>query len=162
MKARKTLMAVALATALAAATSVTLAHGGFGHGGMYGRMMGGPTPELAAQRLAALRDALKLQSDQWTAWKAFEATITANAAERAKLRAAMPDRADREAMADFRVTMLKFAAQTAEENVAARRTLFAALTAEQRATFDRFVPGPRHRGPGHGYRGDCPGPGGRA
>lgn len=142
MQARMKLIAVALAAALAAGGA--LAHSGFGHAGAHGRgmgMAGGPTPEAVAKRLGTLEDALKLQPHQMATWQAFEATIKTNAQKRAELREAMPPPADRDAMADFRVTMLKFAAQAAEQTNVARKALVATLSPEQKATFDSFRPG---------------------
>ena len=59
---------------------------------------------------------------------------------------------DRDARMDFRVRMMKFNAQAAEEALAARKLLVATLTPEQKAALDRFGPGPkmRHGGPHHG------------
>jgi hypothetical protein len=174
MQARMKLIAVALAGALAAGSA--LAHGGMGYGGMGPGRHAGPQPEVVAQRLGTLKESLKLQPNQTAAWSAFEAKITANMQSRAKLREAMPAPADRDAMADFRVTMMKFNAQAAEEANVARKALVATLSPEQKATFDSFRPGPMagagagngpgHRhgggygpgyGPGGGMRGGCMG-----
>lgn len=177
MKARMTLIALALAGAVAATGA--LAHGGFGpgHGAGQGPGARGPaTPEQVTQRLAPLKDALKLQPNQLAAWNAYEGKITANAQARAKLREAMPAPANRDAMADFRVSMMKFNAQAADETNQARKALVATLSPEQKATFDNFRPGPmagggpgygpghRHGGPGYGPgpRGGCMGMGGNA
>jgi hypothetical protein len=168
MNARTKLIAVALVAALAAGTA--LAHGGMGHGPHGGPGARGPlTPEQVTQRLAPLKDALKLQPNQQGAWNAYEARIAANAQARAKLRESMPAPADRDAMADFRVSMMKFHAQAAEDTNVARKALVATLTPEQKATFDSYRPGPmagrgdgygpghRHGGPGQGPRGGCVG-----
>lgn len=157
MNARMKLMAVALVAALSAGTA--LAHGGMGYGPHGGTGARGPmTPEQVTQRLAPLKDALELQPSQLGAWNAFEGKITANAQARNKLREARPAPTDRDALADFRVTMLKFNAQAAEETNAARKALVATLTPEQKATFDGFRPG---HGPMAGGRGDGYGPGHR-
>jgi hypothetical protein len=174
MKARMTLIALALAGAVA--TTGALAHGGMGYGPHGGPGMRGPaTPEQATQRLAPLKDALKLQPNQMAAWNAFEGKVKANAQARAKLRESMPAPANRDAMADFRVSMMKFNAQAADETNQARKALVATLTPEQKATFDSFRPGPMAGGPGYGQgrhhggpgygpgpRGGCMGMGGNA
>lgn len=149
MNARTKLMAVALVAALSAGTA--LAHGGMGYGPHGGPGARGPmNPEQVTQRLAPLKDALKLQANQQAAWNAFEGKITANAQARNKLREARPAPTDRDAMADFRVTMMKFNAQAAEDTNAARKALVATLTPEQKATFDSFRPAPMAGGPGYG------------
>lgn len=177
---RKGLMTMAIATALAAVSAVALAHGGHGAGaGMAGGdcpMMGGGAgmqgmgpmhgpggaggmrgmraermPEIAAQRLAGVKDALKLQPGQVAAWDAFEAKARSTVEARAKMRAGMVEhRGNADAMAEHRVTMMKFNAQSAEEMLAARKALTAVLTPEQKATFDQYAPGmgPMARGPG--------------
>lgn len=158
---RVTMKLAALAVMGAVAATSAVAHGG--HGRWEGR--GGVQPVAVGERLDALEAALKLQPAQAPAWAAFESTLLANAQERARLREAMPDRADREAMADFRVAMMKFNARAAEQANDARRALVATLSPEQRATFERFAHargGPRHHHfgtPGHAPR-DCPSWGG--
>jgi len=158
---RVTMKLAALAVVGALAATTALAHGG--HGRWEGR--GAAPPAAVGERLEALEAALKLQPAQAASWAAFESTLVANAQERARLRQAMPDRADREALADFRVAMMKFNARAAEQANDARRALVATLTPEQRATFERFAQargGPRqhHFGtPGHAPR-DCPSWGG--
>jgi hypothetical protein len=172
MNARISLIALGVAAALAAGSA--LAHGGMGHG-----PRGPMTPEQVTQRMTPLKEALKLQPNQVAAWNAYEGRITANAQARAKLHETKPAPADRDAMADFRVTMMKFKAQAAEETNSARKALVATLTPEQKTTFDNFRPGsmaggpggtgygPGHRhgggghgpgyGPGGGMRGGCMG-----
>jgi len=165
MNARISLIALGVAAALAAGSA--LAHGGMGHG-----PRGPMTPEQVTQRMTPLKEALKLQPNQVAAWNAYEARITASAQARAKMHEAMPAPGDRDAMADFRVTMMKFNAQAAEESNNARKALVATLTPEQKTTFDSFRPGPmagvpggpghglgHHQGGGHGY-GPGYGPGG--
>lgn len=173
-------MAITLiAATLAAASATAFAHGGYGRGmgcqegtpgacmhqgGMHqhGMHQGGQPmagPERAAARLAAMKDALQLQPAQQAAWAGFEAKVKDNAEKRSKMREAMADRrGNPDAMAEFRVTMMKFNAQAAEETLAARKALVAVLTPEQKAAFDRFGPG-MMAGGGHGHRG--PGMGGR-
>ena len=150
MNTKLKVMAVALAAALAAGTA--MAHGGMGYGPGSGPGQRGPmTSEQIAQRISPLKEALKLQPNQLDAWNAYEAKLAANAQARAKLHEAMPARGDRDAMADFRVTMMKFNAQAAEETNNARKALVATLSAEQKTTFDNFRPGPMARGGGAGY-----------
>jgi hypothetical protein len=160
MTARMKLIAVALAGALTTGVAgIALAHGGPGMGPHGGRMEGrGPQAEQMGQRLAALKAALNLQPNQMAAWDAFEAKVAANQQARSKLREAMPARGDRDAMADFRVQMLKFNAQAADEANQARKALVGLLSAEQKQVYDNFRPGP---GPMAGQRGEGRGPGHR-
>lgn len=160
MTARMKLIAVALAGALVtSATGIAMAHGGPGMGPQGGRMEGrGPQAEQMGQRLAALKAALNLQPNQKAAWDAFEARVTANQQARSKMHEAMPARGDRDAMSDFRVQMLKFNAQAADETNQARKALVGVLSAEQKQVVDNFRPGP---GPMAGRRGDGQGPGHR-
>jgi hypothetical protein len=155
MNARMKLMTVALVAALS--TGAALAHGGMGYGPHGGPGMRGPvSAEQVTQRLAPLKEALKLQPNQVAAWNAYESKIAGNAQARSKMREAMPAAGDRDAMADFHVTMMKFNAQAAEETNIARKALVATLSAEQKTTFDNYRPGPMA-----GARGDGYGPGHR-
>lgn len=167
MKARNTLLTIAVAGALGALATAALAHGpgwggancpagancamagagpmmgmgGMGMGGM--GMRGGPNPEFAQARLDQLEAALKLQPDQLAAWNAYEARIKAQVEERVKLRETMRNfQGDSQALADQRVAMMKSRAQAAEEINGLRKALYATLTPEQKATFDQFRPGP--------------------
>lgn len=160
MTGKMKLIAVALAGALATGTTgFAFAHGGPGMGPHGGRMEGrGPQPEQVGQRLTALKTALNLKPNQQPAWDAFEAKIKANQQARIKLREAMPAPGDREAIADFRVQMMKFNAQAAEETNQARKALVGLLSAEQKLVYDNFRPGP---GPMAGRRGEGYGPGHR-
>lgn len=147
MRLRMTLVALALAGALAGGTA--MAHGGPRHGD---GPRGPVTAEQVSKRLNVLKDELKLQPAQMSAWNAFEAKIISNTEARIKLRESRPRTDDRDARMDFKVRMLKFKAQAAEETLAARKALVATLTPEQKAMFDRFGPGRqmRHGGPHHG------------
>jgi hypothetical protein len=104
---------------------------------------------------------LKLQAGQMDAWNAYEAKVKSEAQARTQMRQGMLDlRNDPQAMADYRVTMMKHNAQSAEEVNGLRKALVAALTPEQKATFDQYAPGPHlARGPGYGS-GFGPGTGG--
>jgi Spy/CpxP family protein refolding chaperone len=168
MKARKALLAVALSAAVAAMAGTALAHGpGWGAAGgqhpMAGTapmgMRGGPSPERAQARLDQLKDALKLQPGQLDAWNAFEARAKAQIQESLRMREAMRNaQGDPEALADQRVAWMKQRAQAAEELNTLRKNLYATLTPEQKATFDRFRPGPGGMAAyGHGRRGICRG-----
>lgn len=141
MKIRPTLVALAVAGVLASGTA--LAHGGPRHGD-------GPrspvTAEQVSTRLGQLKAELRLQPSQTAAWDAFEAKVVGNTRARLALRETRPRADDRDARMDFRVKMLKFNAQAAEEALAARKALVATLTPEQKATLDRFGPGRRHGG----------------
>lgn len=175
MRARKTLFAIAIAGAVGAIATAAVAHtpgsghagadcplgahcmmAGAGHGpmGMGGMgMRGGPNPERAQARLDQLKAALKLQPDQLDAWNAFEARVRAQIQESVKMREAMRSfQGDAEAFADQRVAWMKSRAQAAEEINALRKNLYATLTPEQKATFDRFRPGPGSMA-GHGAGG---------
>jgi hypothetical protein len=103
--------------------------------------------------MAGIKDALKLQPNQADAWNAYEAKVKTAAQARAQLRQGMAERrGNPEAMADYRVTMMKHNAQAAEEVNGLRKALVATLTPEQRATFERYAMGPgMARGPGGGH-----------
>ncbi len=172
MKARNTLLTVTAAGALGAIATAALAHGpGWdnnnahcpaaahcmmaGAGPMAGMgMRGGRSPEFAQARLDLLKAALNLQPDQLDAWNAFEARVKAQREERAKMHEAMRNfQGDSQALADQRVEWLKRRAQAAEEINAVTKRLYSTLTPEQKATFDRFRPGPGAMaayGPGRG------------
>lgn len=152
MNARKTLVSLLSAGALAVAASAALAHGpGYGWGG--GAMMGG-SPEVVTQRLGDLKGALKLTAQQESAWSSYEQAVTRAAAGRAKLFESMQGaRGQPDALGDLRVSMMKFNAQSADEINQARKALVATLTPEQKTSFDQFRPGPgpyAGRGPGYG------------
>jgi hypothetical protein len=111
-------------------------------------------PQQQAARLAALKEALKLQPAQMDAWNGFEARVVAQRDARSKQFEQMRKLRDNpDALADFRVAMLQERAQGAAEVNAARKTLVATLTPEQKTTFDNFRRGPMGPGgpggPGH-------------
>jgi Spy/CpxP family protein refolding chaperone len=158
MQARKTLIALLMTSALAASASVALAHApGQGHGP--GRGVGmGPNAEWATQRMADLKSALKLTPAQDAAWASFEDAQKRAFDGRAKLRESMQGmRGNPDAMADARVAMLKFNAQSAEEINNARKALATTLTPEQKATFDQFRGAGMMAGGGRGPGGGGPG-----
>ena len=168
MQAKKSILSLAIAGLFAIAGAAAAQGPGPQGGGM--GMMGprGAAPLDPAQqaervqaRLAGLKDALKLQPGQLDAWNAYEAKVKSEAQARAQMRAGMLEQSgDAQAMADYRVTMMKHNAQAAEAINALRKAVVATLTAEQKATFDRYTPGPRlARGPGNGP-GFNPGAGG--
>lgn len=170
MKARNTLLTIAVAGALGALATAALAHDpGWGHRGAdcpagancamagAGPMLGmrsGPNPEFAQARLDQLKAALKLQPNQLDAWNAYEARVKAQVDERVKMRETMRSlQSDPQALADQRVAWMKQRAQAAEEINGLRKALYATLTPEQKATFDQFRPGPGGMagyGPGRG------------
>ncbi len=171
MKARNTLLTIAVAGAIGALATAALAHGpgwggancpvgancmtvGAGPGPMGMGMRGGPNPEFAQARLDQLEAALKLQPNQLDAWNAYEARVKAQVEEHVKMRDAMRNfQGDAQALADQRVAWMKQRAQAAEEINALRKALYATLTPEQKATFDQFRPGPGAMagyGPGRG------------
>lgn len=109
------------------------------------------SPEQAAQRLNErldqLRARLNLQPAQAAAWDAYAGKLQSNLLARHKLHESRPAKGDREALADYRVTVLKFNAQAADETNQARKALAATLSPEQKSAFDAHVA--RDRGHGH-------------
>ncbi len=163
MQAKRSFLTVAV-VGLFAATGAALAYGPGPHGGGMGMgpRAGAPAnPEQHAERvqarLAALKEALKLQPNQADAWAAYETKVKSEAQARAQMRQSMMEqRGDAQALADQRVAMMKHNAQAADEVNGLRKALVATLSPEQKATFDQYAMGPRlARGQGHG-----PGPGG--
>lgn len=178
MNARRTLLAVAAAAAMAATTSAALAFGpgmrgancpaqadcpmaGSGPMAGPGPMGAGPRggmgmrgdPAAAGARLEQLKAALQLQPNQTGAWNAYETRVKAQADERAKLREGMLNlKGDAQALADHRVAMLKQRAAAAEEINTLRKSLYASLTAEQKAAFDQFRPGGGAKAGRHAHR----------
>ena len=164
MQAKKSVLSLAIAGLfVVAGTAFAYGPGPQGGGmGMMGPRAGAPMDpaqqaERVQARLGSLKDALKLQPAQQDAWNAYEAKVKSEAQARAQMRQGMLEkRADAQAMADYRVTMMKHNAQAAEEINGLRKALVATLSAEQKATFDQYSMGPRFaRGPGQGF-----GPGG--
>jgi hypothetical protein len=166
MQGKKTFVAVAVVSLFAAAASA-LAYGPGPGGGMgigFGPGSGAQfDPALQAERMQArldeLKGALKLQPAQMDAWNAYEAKVRTDAQARAQLHRSMfENRGDAQSMADQRVTMMKYNAQSADEINQLRKALYASLTDEQKATFDRQAVGPRFaRGPAAGGQGFGPG-----
>ena len=164
MQAKKSVLSLAIA-GLFVVAGTAFAHGPGPQGGgmgMMGPRAGAPLDpaqqaERVQARLSGLKDALKLQTAQQDAWNAYEAKVKSEAQARAQMRQGMLEkRGDAQAMADYRVTMMKHNAQAAEEINGLRKALAATLNAEQKATFDQYSMGPRFaRGPGQGF-----GPGG--
>ena len=167
MKAKQSVLSLAVVSLLAAA-GTALAYGPGPQGG--GMRMGGPPADAAQHaermqlRLNTLKEALKLQPNQFDAWNAYEAKIRAEGQVRFEMRQAMhQQQGDAQALADQRVAMMKHRAQAAEEINGLRKALVATLTPEQKATFDQYTTGPHMgRGPGAegGKPGFGPGPGG--
>ncbi len=180
MQAKKTILAVAVVSVFAAAASAFAygpgAGGGMGFGPGAGMGMGfGPgagaarDPAVHAERMQArldeLKAALKLQPGQQAAWNTYAAKVRTEAQARAQLHQSMwSTRGDAQAMADQRVTMMKHNAQAADEINELRKSLYASLSDEQKATFDQYASGPRFArgpaagaqpgyGPGYGPRG---------
>jgi DNA-binding phage protein len=97
------------------------------------------------------------------AWNAYESKVKEQAQVSAQMRQAMQEQAgDAQALADQRVAMMKQRAQAAEEVNSLRKSLVAALSPEQKATFEQYAMGPHFAGgPGGGaQRGYGPGPSG--
>ena len=175
MQGKRTIVALAVVGLFAAAASA-LAYGPGPGGGMgFGPGSGAQfDPALHAERMQArldrLKGALNLQTAQIEAWNAYEARVKADAQVRAQLHQSMFDsRSDAQAMADQRVTMMKYNAQSADEINQLSKALYASLSDEQKATFDQRAVGPRFArapaaggqgyGPGYGPRGGGRGPG---
>ena len=160
MKAKQSVLSLAVVSLLAAA-GTALAYGPGPQGG--GMRMGGPPADAAQHaermqlRLNTLKEALKLQPNQFDAWNAYEAKIRAEGQVRFEMRQAMhQQQGDAQALADQRVAMMKHRAQAAEEINGLRKALVATLTPEQKATFDQYTTGP-HMGRGPGAEGGKPG-----
>ncbi|MFN7573018.1 MAG: Spy/CpxP family protein refolding chaperone [Betaproteobacteria bacterium] len=173
MKRRNALLASVLAAGLVAGAATAAAQApaggapcpgsgmGYGQGrGMHHGMQQGMhqghgkgmmAPHQQAARLAALKDALKLQPAQMDAWNGFEARLVAQRDARSKHFEQMQKlRDDPDALADFRVATLQERAKDAAETNTARKALVATLTPEQKVTFDSFRRGPMGPGgPGH-------------
>lgn len=166
MQARKTILSLAV-VGLFAATASALAVGPGPRGGMgFGAGPGASMDpawhvERTQSRLDELKSALKLQPAQLAAWDAYAAKVTSEAQARAQLRQSMWDtRGDFQAHADQRVTMMKHNAQAADEINQLRKSLYASLSEEQKATFDGYSMGPRFaRGTAGGQAGYGPGSG---
>jgi DNA-binding phage protein len=164
MQAKQSILSLAVVALFAAAGSAFAYGPGPMGGGMgMGPRAGAPTDpaqhaERVQTRLAALKEALKLQPNQLAAWNDYEAKVKAEAQARAQMRQAMLEqRGDAQAMADQRVAMMKHDAQAAEEVNVLRKALVATLSAEQKATFEQYATprfagaGPRAGfGPGYG------------
>jgi hypothetical protein len=100
-------------------------------------------PANAAARLQALEAALNLQPAQKPAFDAFATRIKAEAEARTGFRENMQKLVgDPQAMADYRVTLAKYRAETMDGINQLRKALVAVLTPEQRAVFDQYGPGP--------------------
>jgi len=155
MQAKKSILSLAVA-GLFVVAGTAFAYGPGPQGGGMG--MGGPPVDAAQHaermqaRLGALKEALKLQPNQLDAWNAYEAKVKSEGQARVEMRKAMhQQQGDAQAMADYRVTMMKHNAQAAEEINGLRKSLVATLSAEQKASFDQYSTGPRFaRGPGQG------------
>ncbi len=158
MSRRNTIAILIAATSLSLG-SVALAQSagagaGPGPGPMAGQRGMGMQPEAVNQRLAQVKDTLKLSPDQQNAWSAYEQAVKRAADGRAKLHESMQaSRGQPDAMGDAHVAMMKFNAQSAEEINNARKALVAVLSPEQKAKFDSMRAGAGHGGH-HG-----PGPG---
>ena len=117
----------------------------------HARMNGDPA-EHAARHLERLKTDLKLQAGQESAWTAFAAQV----AEQAKVARAERDEMDKlagSATAPDRlaahIAALKRRTAALEAGQPAMTALYAVLSTEQRAVFDREAPGSRPpRGPG--------------
>jgi periplasmic protein CpxP/Spy len=118
-----------------------------GHGG-------GMQPEAVTQRLAQVKDALRLSPDQQGAWSSYEATVKRAAEGHARMHESMQSaRSTPDAMDDARVAMMKQNAQSAEEINNARKALVAVLSPEQKSTFDKLRPGAKRGERAHGGHG---------
>jgi hypothetical protein len=98
-------------------------------------------------QLESLKAALNLTDQQLPAWARYEETVTSQAAARDKLRERMHAATSEERVA-LRDTMHSFSVESAQTVRAARDALYAELSAEQRATAERYVDRPRFAGRG--------------
>ncbi len=150
MSPRNTI-ATLIATTTLSVGSLAFAHSpgagpGPGPGHMAGQRGMGMQPEAVNQRLAQVKDALKLSPDQQNAWTSYEQAVKRGADGRAKLHESMQaSRGQPDAMGDAHVAMLKFNAQSAEEINNARKALVATLSPEQKTTFESFRAQRAHR-----------------
>jgi LTXXQ motif family protein len=146
MTPRKSLLALLTAAALAATATAALGHTPTASG-----RGPGAQPELAAQRLAEMKAALRITPDQQAVWNNYEQAVSRAAAGRGKLHESMSEARGRtDAMDDLRVGMMKFNAQAAEDINAARKALVARLSPEQARAFEATRAGGRGPGFGHG------------
>ena len=158
-----TIVASAIALALASTLVLAQPYGGYGpRGGMWGGgpgMMGGGMwggPQNVQERLAARKAALNLTPAQEPLWNAYAALVTQRAETMLAQREAMWSSAP-SSSADRLAQHSTFMAQNAQQHAAlsdAYGKLYAALSPEQRAIADQGF------GPGAGYGKRGPGPGG--
>lgn len=153
MNARRSILSTFVAGALALAAAGALAHAGHGNPGGPGAGRG-PNPAAVEQRMSDLKAQLQLNEAQAPAWTSYEGAIRRAAEGRKALRDSLQGaRGNPDAMADGRVAMLKFNAQSAEEINTARKALVVTLTPQQKATFDQFRAQGMMAGRGHGGSG---------
>jgi hypothetical protein len=132
--------------------------GGPGAGAGYGPMMGGMggggrmgggmmNPAAAEARLDGVKDALKITTEQETAWSAYAAAVKAQADQRVKFREQMAA-TDPAGRAELQSRHFAANTESAKQIGAARDGLYAVLTVEQKATADRLLgfPGLVRRG----------------
>ena len=105
--------------------------------------------------LARLHDKLKLTPAQEPAWTAFTAAAKPKAPVARPERAAFARLTAPERLEKW-IAMSKDRTAQQESRLGALKTLYAALTPEQRKTFDDSVPGGEHGGRHHGHRGHGP------
>ena len=135
------------------------------HGGKHHRPDPKQMEARMEKRLQALKTALKLSGDQEAAWTTYTAAIKPQrpaAGER-------PERPDHKALAAMttpeRIDAMQALHSKRHAEMQARmdqrnqatKTFYAALNAEQKKTFDAETL-KMHERPGHGPRGDGPGP----
>ncbi len=123
--------------------------GGPGAGAGYGPMMGGMggggrmgggmmNPAAAEARLDGVKDALKITTEQETAWSAYAAAVKAQADQRVKFREQMAA-TDPAGRAELQSKHFAANTESAKQIGAARDGLYAVLTVEQKATADRLL-----------------------
>ena len=159
-----TIVAGAIALALASTHVIAQPYGGYGpRGGMWGGggpgMMGGGMwggPQDVQERLAARKAALNITPQQEALWNEYAALVTKQAETMLARRDAMWNSAPTTS-ADRMAQHSTFMTQNAQQHAAlsdAYSRLYAALSPEQRAIADQGF------GPGAGYGKRGPGPGG--
>ncbi|HEU4851236.1 MAG TPA: Spy/CpxP family protein refolding chaperone [Telluria sp.] len=106
--------------------------------------------ERMAQRQAKLHDALKLTSAQEGAWRDFIAATRPEPRERPRMdREAFKSMSAPQRM-EMRISMQKQRIAQMEKRLAATKTFYSQLTAEQQKTFDEASRMGRHHGKRHG------------
>lgn len=154
MKTSTQLITTAIAALALGASGLVFAQQGQGngpmHGGMHGGMHGTHDATDVANRLATLKNDLRITGAQEPAWQQFEAVVREHAQARQALHASMQAKMQDPATAAGidhaaqRDAMMKLHDKNRAENDAARTALYAVLTPEQKVLADQRLKGGRH------------------